>query len=274
VPTAKTDARTDARTDYALELNDEELARYRLMAEVAACDEAADWAAAGIAPGARVADVGCGPGAILTLLADAVGPAGVAIGVDQDPHAVALASAGLEGRAHASALVGDADATGLAPASFDVVMCRHVLAHNGGREVDIVEHLATLVRPGGSVYLVDVDMTGMQMLPADPALDIVEHYRTFHALRGNDLSVGMRLGLLLEDVGLQVERYRAVSNVWRLPAGVRGPQWAARQPMLDEGVSTPADLDRWAAAFERMDRAAHRPWTFIPVFVAIGRRPR
>jgi ubiquinone/menaquinone biosynthesis C-methylase UbiE len=61
-------------TDYSLRLSEAELARYRTMAQLAAEEEAADWAFAGIRPGAHVADVGCGPGAVLTVLAHAVGP--------------------------------------------------------------------------------------------------------------------------------------------------------------------------------------------------------
>ena len=49
-------------TGYVLALSDAEVARYRMMAQRAAEDEADQWAAAGIAAGAVVADVGCGPG--------------------------------------------------------------------------------------------------------------------------------------------------------------------------------------------------------------------
>jgi SAM-dependent methyltransferase len=263
-----------AINDYALRLSDDELARYQLMAETAAQEEAEDWTLAGVRVGAAVADVGCGPGAILAVLADAVGSDGVAAGVDQDPLAIAQATQSIAGRDNASVTIGAAEATGLATGAFDVVMCRHVLAHNGGREARIVAHLASLVRPGGSVYLVDVDMAGVRQVPADPELDIHDHYRAFHARRGNDLSIGLQIGELLEDAGLEVERYRCVSAVWRLPPGMRGPQWAARQAMVDDGVATDADLERWSAAFARMDRAARPPWTFIPVFAAVGRVPR
>jgi SAM-dependent methyltransferase len=220
-----------------------------------------------------VADVGCGPGAILSLLADAVRPDGTAIGIDQDPDAVAVAAKAVGDRSQALVQVGAADATGLRESAFDVVMCRHVLAHNGGREAAIVGHLASLVRPGGAVYLVDVDMAGLRIVPADPDLDIDAHYRAFHAQRGNDLSIGLRLGELLEAAGMDVERYRCVSTVLRLPPGVRGPHWAARQAMVDQGIASGADLDRWESAFTRMDQVSRRPWTFVPAFVAIGRLP-
>jgi SAM-dependent methyltransferase len=259
-------------TDYALQLSDEEEARYRMMAEKAAAEEQPDWDAAGITGGARIADVGCGPGAMLSVLAGIVGPSGSAVGVDRDPAAVALARGAVAHLPQASVQVGDADATGLAAGAFDVAVCRHVLAHNGGREQAVVDHLATLVRPGGAVYLVDVDMTGTRLVPKDPALDIDDAYRTFHARRGNDLTIGLRLGALLEDAGLAVERYRCASSVWSMPIGVRGPQWAAREAMVADGVATGADLARWDAAYEWMDQAPNRPWMFVPLFVAVGRR--
>ncbi len=42
--------------------------------------------ALGLAPGHRVADLGCGSGALLPLLAERVGPTGRVIGVDRDPR--------------------------------------------------------------------------------------------------------------------------------------------------------------------------------------------
>ena len=142
---------------YSLTLSEQELVRYRIMAAGAADNEAAEWLVAGVVPGARVADVGCGPGAVLRILAERVGAAGQAVGVDADPGAVAIARQQVAGLPQGRAEVGQADATGLEPGGYDVVMCRHVLAHNGGREAAIVAHLASLAVAGGCVYLVDVD---------------------------------------------------------------------------------------------------------------------
>jgi SAM-dependent methyltransferase len=247
--------------------------RYRMMAASAADNEAAEWSAAGILPGARIADVGCGAGAILWLLAERIGTEGQAVGIDADPSAVSLARQQMAGMPQVRVEVGQADATGLDSGAYDVVMCRHVLAHNGGREGAIVAHLASLVATCGCVYLVDVDATALRVTPSGPELqDLQERYWEFHRARGNDLSVGLRLGDLLADAGLTVERYVCRAPVLRVPPGMRPPSWAARDEMVAEGFATDADIKRWEDAFARLDSAQHRPWLFAANFVAIGRR--
>src|SRR5687768_14292251 len=115
-----------------------------MMADRARVEEADAWRTAGIVPGARVADIGCGPGAALVVMAEVVGPTGSVTGIDGDASAIGIAEQMIaqSGAGNATARVGAADATGLEPGAFDVVVMRHVLAHNGGREEAIVRHLA------------------------------------------------------------------------------------------------------------------------------------
>lgn len=260
--------------EYALALSPEELERYRYMAGLARASEAGDWAAAGIRPGAAVADVGCGPGAMLRLLAEEVGAGGRAVGVDLDPDAVTAARATVADLPQAEVKQAAATATSLGPGSFDVAMCRHVLAHNGTAEAAIVAHLVELTRPGGAVYLVDTDLTGAKVRPAVPELyDLMDRYVEFQEQRGNDMTIGASLGILLEGAGLDVERFRFGGPVLRVPLGMRGPPWAARDVMLAAGVVSRDDVARWSAGFAKLDAEEYRPWITMPVFVAIGRLP-
>lgn len=73
---------------------------------------------------ARVADLGCGTGTLSLLLADE----GYAVdGVDFSPEMVRRAVAKSAGRDDVRFVEADAAAPPLAPASYDVVLCRHVL---------------------------------------------------------------------------------------------------------------------------------------------------
>lgn len=262
--------------EYALDLSEQEVERFRTMAARARVEEAQAWETAGIVTGAAVADVGCGPGAALLEMADVVGPHGSVVGVDADPAAVAVARRLVDqaGVTWARVDEGQADGTGLAPGSVDVAVLRHVLAHNGGREQAIVRHLAGLVRPAGCVYLVDVDMTAWRLLGAEPdAVDIMERYVLFHRARGNDTQIGLRLGALLRQAGLEVVEHRGTCAVLPVPVGLRPPPWVARHAMVREGVATQEDVARWQVALERLDAAVERPTMFLSQFTATGRRP-
>lgn len=262
--------------DYTLKLSDAEVARYQFMAEAAESLERDLWVAAGAVPGARIADVGCGPGAVAVRLAALAAPDGGVWAVDRDDDALAVArelAARTGVRVETRKAV--ANATGLPAGGFDLVMMRHVLAHNGGAEQEIVDHLATLAAPGGSVYLCDIDGTSFKFRGfVDPAIsDLHERYEEFHRKRGNDLKIGTRLDELLAAAGLEVAAFRGHVEVLTPPPGMRGPAWAARDALVADGLATPDDLVRWDEAFRRAERENTQIKIFAGRFVAYGRRP-
>jgi len=259
---------------YALTLSENELRRYRFMADAARQSEQDLWQAAGITPGATVADIGCGPGALFPAIMDAIGPGGRLIGVDGNAGTVASAQAMIDAHVwrNATVQVGQAEATGLPDGSADVAMVRHVLGHNGPTEQQIVDHLAALVRPGGHLYLVDVDASMFRVRPSDPDVESLdETYRAFHAARGNDLEVGLRLSHLLTAAGLEVAAYRGWIQILVPTGEFRPPAWAARETMKAAGFASNADIARWDAALAAL--TAEPPTVFFPIFGAVGRRP-
>ena len=261
---------------YRLELDQAEVERYRTMAEAARQAEADLWEPAGIVAGAQVADVGCGPGAMLPALAAAVGSEGRVTAVDADPEAVAAASAlvAAAGLGNVAVREGRAEETGLEAGSLEVVMLRHVLAHNGGAEDAIVTHLAALLRPGGRLYLVDADLTAIRVIPQAEHPDLVElqeRYLAFRAANGDDNAAGLRLAERLITAGLELVEFRGRYVIRELSPRLRSPAWAAREAMVAAAMATTEDLRRWERAFEA---TAQRPATFFaPMFTAVGRRP-
>ena len=257
---------------YALRLSEDELARYRLMAAQAREREGDLWERAGLRPGAKVADIGCGPGAMLAILAEAVAPGGHVVGVDSDRQAAATEL--LAGVPNAQVRHGRGDASGMPAGSFDVVVLRRVLAHNGGAETRIIDHLAGLLRPGGHALLLDIDAMGFSISPALPEVDeLMRIYLRWHAERGNDLAAGRRLGELAEAAGLVVVADRDLSTTVETPPGMRGPAWAAREELVASGLASAADLRRWEAAWKQMDAWPTRPESAIAIFAAVAGKP-
>jgi ubiquinone/menaquinone biosynthesis C-methylase UbiE len=76
---------------------------------------------AGIRPGMRVADLGCGVGMVTQLLAELVGPTGEVIGVDSSSAQVDHARSSLCGLTHVRFVEASATETKLERESFDLV---------------------------------------------------------------------------------------------------------------------------------------------------------
>lgn len=261
---------------YTLRLTEAERTRYRGMAELARRDEGDRWARCGIVPGARVADVGCGPGAVLLELARLVGPAGRAVGVEPEPAARTAAREELDaaGLSWVEVVPGTGSDSSLDAGSWDCVMMRHVLIHTGGAVAEIVGHLASLTRPGGFVYLVDTDLDGARTTPADTDI-AAQHqgYAKFHRARGNDVRMGPRLPELLADAGLEVvETAGAYACIPGALMALGGPLRAAQDAMVDAGALDHAEAARWEQARQRFARL-RGSLVWMPQFIAVGRRP-
>jgi precorrin-6B methylase 2 len=260
---------------YTLALSEQELTRYREMAAYARRYERDAWVRAGAKPGARVADVGCGPAVMLSEIARTVGPEGWVDGVERNEGARQTAAAFMaaEGIKNARVLEGEATATGLQPRAYDMVMMRHVLVHNGGIEQQIVSHLASLVRPGGCVYLLESDLSAIRRVPDDEDQKDMET-RWLNMLRGMgcDLAVGARLRHLLVAAGLEIVEAEARYDIYS-KRGNRPPEWAARDAMVHAGLATQEDVARWERALQRMDEDPRDPTVYVPMFRAVGRLP-
>lgn len=265
---------------YSLALSDEEIGRYRFMAKAARRTEAADWVTAGIVPGAVVADIGCGPGVVLLELADVVGSSGSVVGIDRGSAEVQTANrlASDQGLTNAVARQADAWDTGIDPGSADVVHIRHVLAHNTvDNQCRILAHALDLLRPGGALYAVDVDLTMSRVDPrSDDVVELNDRYIDHLLDTGRDPSVGPKLGSLAESAGfVEVQRFAQIKIPPPLVLSeIRPPAWAARQAMIDSGHATTDDVARWDLALTSFANTAiaQNRATFIATFRIIARK--
>jgi SAM-dependent methyltransferase len=139
--------------EYIME-DAQEIERLELKTDPQAVLKQAHWA--GLTPGMRVADIGCGPGLTSHILYDAVQPDGQVVGVDFSAERIGHA----RNRYQQDGLIfqkedffGDLTALG----TFDFVWARFVLEFHRSRATELVANLSRLVKPGGMLCLVDLD---------------------------------------------------------------------------------------------------------------------
>jgi SAM-dependent methyltransferase len=158
----------------------------------------------GVAPGWRAIDVGCGPLGILDLLSERVGPGTPVTGLDRELRMIAMARQSLAERPQVRARLveGDATATRLRRASFDLAHARLLLVNVPDPEAVLAE-MAALVRPGGIVAVQEVDWISWACEPPHPAWDrLLAANEAVWNRRGLDVRIGRRLPGLLHATGL------------------------------------------------------------------------
>jgi SAM-dependent methyltransferase len=105
-------------------------------------------ALAEVQPGERVLDVGCGPGTLTVLAADAVGPTGHVVAVDVADEMVVKARAAVRGHPNVDVHVMDATALEFDDDTFDAILANSVIQFSGPRSL---AEWARVTVPGGRV---------------------------------------------------------------------------------------------------------------------------
>jgi SAM-dependent methyltransferase len=203
---------------------------------------------AGIGPGMRVLDVGCGRGDVALLAARLVGAHGQVVGVDREPAALELARSRVSeaGLTNVTFTVGDFTAIGREHGVFDAAVGRRVLMYQAD-PVAALRALVCVLRPGALVVFQEADST---MVPAS-SVPLPLHARANRwawqtvEREGGNLHMGFELAPALEQAGLVVEQVRAEAIVQtpkqRHPMGMIIRAMLPR--ILDHGVATEAEID-------------------------------
>jgi 2-polyprenyl-3-methyl-5-hydroxy-6-metoxy-1,4-benzoquinol methylase len=120
---------------------------------------------AGIGPGMRILDVGCGAGDVSFLLARLVGPSGAIVGVDRSEDAVATATARAQamGLAQVGFSQGEIDDISL-DQPVDAAVGRFVLMYSPEPSITL-RRVAANVRPGGIVVFQEMNVAEATSFP-------------------------------------------------------------------------------------------------------------
>ena len=184
---------------YLME-SEEESYRLEIKTDPKLVQKQALWA--GLQPGMRVADLGCGPGKTTYYLNQMVGPEGEAVGIDNSEQRIAYANNHYQDK-NLQFILRDIreDLTDLG--SFDFVWVRFVLEYYRSNCFELVRKIADIVKPGGTICLIDLDYNCLTHygLPQrlETALQGIRKQLEINA--DFDAYVGRKLYSLLYDLG-------------------------------------------------------------------------
>jgi ubiquinone/menaquinone biosynthesis C-methylase UbiE len=214
-----------------------------------------------LSPGARLLDVGCGPGTITAGLATRLGDGSV-VGIDPVDDIVCAARSDAAHRrlSNLSFEVGDVYHLGFDDGVFDVVHAHQVLQHLSD-PVNALTEMRRVCRPGGVVAARDGDYGGMFWWP-----EVVEMqewrslYQGVARAVGGEPDAGRHLHRWARQAGFTDIEVSASSWVFTTPDDRSwwGGLWADRiiqsslaDQAIDRGIATKEDLERMAEAWRR-----------------------
>jgi ubiquinone/menaquinone biosynthesis C-methylase UbiE len=195
--------------------SDHELERLEQQAQIFAETTEDILRRAGLKPGMRVLDVGCGAGDVSLIAAKLVGPTGSVLGIDHAAEALQVAAR----RAAAAGLdqlrFEQSDITKLeAGETYDAVIGRFILMHLKDPATAIAS-LKDHVRPGGIIAFVEMDIEASVAIPPMPLFDQCKAWLTgLYAKVGVEPNMGSRLYDTFSRAGLtaQMNGYARVAG--------------------------------------------------------------
>ena len=138
---------------YQME-NDEESLRLDLKTDVSVIEKQALWA--GIKPGMRIADIGCGPGKITSTLCKLASPGGSALGIDGSSTRLDYARKHYDNKGIEFVCKNILEPLGDI-GTFDFVWIRFVLEYYRDNAPALLKNVDKILKPGGIICLIDLD---------------------------------------------------------------------------------------------------------------------
>lgn len=226
---------TGYRIDMFLDSN-KEVARLAQQVEAAIDREIVAYRAAGMSPGSRVLDVGCGPGFVSAALRS---HGHDVVGVDLSRELLAYAAP-----PRACARI---TALPFADGTFDATFARLVTQHLDA-PVAAIREMARVTRPGGAVVLVDGDESSIAYAPSPRGFEEARARRVAWARSGGlEPDAGRNLKRWLVEAGL----HPGAAQFVRLDSEALGRETFASiafQPYYRAAGVDPADaLAEWSA---------------------------
>jgi ubiquinone/menaquinone biosynthesis C-methylase UbiE len=268
---------TDHADGYVLPREDDEYQRLERQAKVWEEATRQTLVRAGLSPGQRCLDVGCGTGSVMRILGEMVGPTGSVLGIDLDERigrrSTDILNHEQPGR-HSFARVDITVTDAVAGAPFDVVFTRLFIFHMAD-PVAALRKLWAAVVPGGALVVMDFDLAPSRSVPRNETFErALDLSRKVFARAGRDISIGTNLPVHFVTAGIGLPDRADIASIL-LPnsiavVGLRSVLRSLKQAGVAMGVADAAAFDALDADLERI--AASPGFGRIPDMVSVIKR--
>lgn len=220
--------------------------------------------------GQSVLDVGCGTGDDVAAMAELVGQAGRALGVDSSEAMITEATGRHGALPGVSFHVGDAGQLPFESESLDACRVERVLQHLPDPDGAVAE-MARVLKPGGRLALMDADWESLLIEGADPVLSGQIWRNSFAGVR--QPRVGRRLlALLLQNGFVEISFEGAAAVATDLDRAMRQLGFAqAASQAVESGLVSEEEATRWVDDLEEAARAGRFFHAFL-TFRASGHK--
>lgn len=236
---------------------------------------------AGIQPGMRIADIGCGAGKTSSVLREMVGPDGSVVGVDASEQRLkhARKNYAISGLTFEQADIRESlDHLG----RFDFIWVRFVLEYFKREAPDIIRNITNLLEPDGVLCLIDLDYNCLNHYGLSDRLsrtlhDVVAHLED---KKNFDPYAGRKLYALLYDNGFRDigVHFDAHHLIYGELDGIDEYNWIQKLEVAAKNCGCrfeeyDGSYESFVAEFEEFFRDPRR-FSYTPLIQCYGIRPR
>ena len=195
----------DQDSGYVMGRTSEEYERLRRQSELLDSITASVLDRVGLVFGMRCLDVGCGPGEVMRLMAERVGPTGLVVGIDLDGRlgSEALSVLTSKGYRQCSFIEGGVESLEqIARGPFDLVFARLLLMHLDDPILGL-RRMYSRVKPGGTIVIQDYYFLTMDSHPTvEPLAEFKKVFLAVFDKMGRETRMGIKLPGFFMEAGI------------------------------------------------------------------------
>ncbi len=263
--------------DYLME-NPDEIFRLETKTDVEVVRRQALWA--GLLPGMTVADIGCGVGKTTSVLGQLVQPGGRAVGLDGSSKRLDYARQHY-GNATTEFACRDLqhEIDDLGP--YDFIWVRFLLEYYRTGSFELVRRIASLLKPGGILCLIDLDHNCMNHSGLSPQLERTIHQaiKIVEEKCDFDPYAGRKLYSYLYDLGFKDIRVDVSAHhlIYGDLADAEAFNWMKKIEVASTKLNFGSECGDWGfAEFQKEFRQFFenpRRFTYTPLIMCRGTKP-